>query len=240
VEHQFMVARIRCFLPRRKYRKITPYIRKKYTTLFHPLSIDQNLNNDQCGQMIQRIETNGFCLLNPTYNMDVEHLKRFSSQFGIIQKHARGDSGVVNIISKETHTSPLTHSNPVHGDEEFLLHTDGSYIEGLAYEAQTQTLMRIIPPKIVILHCTKRANEGGETTLLDAKKLLEDICEQESIEFISTLFKQGSIAVWRGQHIVTGSSYFVRHDNGNYEIRYHYDKDLYCPEWSVKVIEKII
>lgn len=146
--------------------------------------------------------------------------------FGKIQGHERSPhDGLVDVKS---HYSDPTDTQ-VNSKLPFFAHTDGHYLEGMAQ--QNDSVVRVTPPKIILLQCVKAAEEGGESFLVDARAILSNLREKRS-PLLKTLFHRRCTSICRNKHLITDVPVFEERPSGRFSIRFSYDQDLYAPSWA--------
>lgn len=173
-------------------------------------------------------EKKGYLILEPVCSDEMTLLKT-CSLFGRIQGHVRSSSGVVDVCSESEKREGQVVSNLT-----FFPHTDGAYLDGIA--KSKQGAFRIGPPKIIALQCIKPAVSGGDSLLVDGKKILASLIKSRP-ELISTLFSRNCMSLCRDHHLAMDQPVFKMLPTGNIAFRFSYDRDLYIPKWAAKNLE---
>jgi alpha-ketoglutarate-dependent taurine dioxygenase len=183
-------------------------------------SIKQLLQQEPLLQ--SRFRKFGYLILQaPT--ADRELLFNVARLFGKVQGHVR--SPLDGIVDVKSHFSDAA-DKQVNSKLPFFAHTDGHYLEGMAQ--QNNSVVRVVPPKIILLQCVQPAVEGGESFLVDAKAILLEMTKKRS-PLLKTLFQRPCMSICRGNHLIMDVPVFEKRPSGHFSIRFSYDNDLYAP-----------
>ncbi len=176
---------------------------------------------------------NGFVLIN-LKNASEKNLLEIAKLFGPIQRNRNTNfSGVTNVVSDNKAVS--AQNNQVVSSLEFLAHTDGAYLQGVASD-KGGTYVKVSPPKILLLECIKPSLRGGETILVDGKRALSKMLRTDP-EHIKALFDNECMNMLHGGVNAIHVPVFKRLRNGVYTIRYSYDSELHYSKRFTRPLE---
>lgn len=169
--------------------------------------------------IINSLQQEGFALLQKNNTP----LKLVSQLLGNIQGTPKSDvDGITKITSGTKYTNL---HNTIHFDDLFYPHTDGAYLNGLAYNQTMQKMQRIFPPKFVGLKAIEPTTEGGQTILIDGKEILEHLIAEKS-PLLPTLFQTGVTTFCHGPILCCDQPLFGRINDTKLALRYSCDKEF--------------
>ena len=161
----------------------------------------------------------------------MEVFRNIAGKFGLIQFHIKSDeNGVVgggDPINKDWQNF----KDDYHGElsSDFFPHTDGSFLNGMAYVDGVAT--KITPPKFVILQCISKPETGGDNFLVDGQKIYNDLLVNNA-DTLKILMTSGSVTYCRDDLLSIDCSVFEKVNDDKLRIRYRYDSTAFIPEWA--------
>ena len=179
----------------------------------------------QWGLVKRSFKERGFVRLQAG-DSKVGTLKHVGDLFGNAQKHVRNPiTGITDIIGESHPKGRKNHQ--VASNKEFLPHTDGTYLSGMA-RSEDGKYYRVGPPKFILLQCVKPSSDGGGTSILvDGQKILHSMIEKDPF-LLRSVFSP--ISILRGIHLIMDVPIFQQTSRGSYTLRFSYDSDLYMPK----------
>lgn len=127
----------------------------------------------------EALEKEGFWIY-ASGNTERYYVLDLADQFGTRQSHAKsnpdGSRNVTCFYSTQLGTSEQQYA--ANATDEFTLHTDGTFLEGIA-KTHDDKLILVSPPKIMLLQMVQPAAKGGASTILDAQPLLENALHKD-------------------------------------------------------------
>ena len=183
--------------------------------------------------------THGYAVID-AWDAEATTLREISGHFGRVQSHIRGDAnGVVGISTEavvsrewETFRSEYIGVNA----EEFLPHTDGSYLHGLA--CQDDKYVELFPPKMLVLQCCQNAAVGGGNVLIDGQRVYRDLAKEKP-QHLNALSRKGSVTYCRDDQIALDCAVFETLDDGTIMLRFRYDAAAYVAEWALDAFHAV-
>ena len=153
-------------------------------------------------------------------------LKHVGNLFGSAQKHVRNPiTGITDIIGESN--SKGRKDNQVASNKEFLPHTDGTYLSGMA-RSEDGKYYRVGPPRFILLQCVQSSSDGGGTSILvDGQKILHSMIEKDPF-LLPSVFSP--VSILRGNHLIMDVPIFKQTSRDSYVLRFSYDSDLYMPK----------
>ena len=204
-----------------------------------PISLDntEEIQETDLEIIDRHMSQNGFCLFNFEVN-DKRLLLDLAKNFGEIQLHIRADKKGIVGTTQYTDHSWKDHPQEYQGvsTRKFSPHTDGTFINGMYME--NNRFVKLGPPKYLILQCIKNSSQGGESIIVDGKKILEDLIHQNP-DILKILFKEGSANFCRDDQIALNQSIFSIKDDNSIRIRFRYDDKLFLPDWSYSQVKEL-
>lgn len=189
----------------------------------HRLISLEQLNNKDWKEVLNQakhlIETDGYCVIQAR-STERSVLLKLTEYFGKRQRHKFSDEwGIQGAITPADNTNVPIDQYLGATTEEFPLHTDGAYLQGIA-KTEDCRLLQISPPKLVFLQMVEMAEEGGASVLLDSQQVLEDALNCD-LDLVKVLLKP-CVAYSRDDQLAC-SSVFERISSETWRIRWRYD-----------------
>lgn len=161
-------------------------------------------------------------------------LRAIAERFGRVQSHIRADASGLVGISKDTIVNREWENfrSEYHGvsSEEFLPHTDGSYLHGLVY--RDGAYIQLLPPKMLLLQCWQQAATGGASILIDGQRVRRDMARRHP-RYLDILSTKGCVTYCRDDQIAMDSAVFQPLDDGTTMLRFRYDGTAYVADWAL-------
>jgi alpha-ketoglutarate-dependent taurine dioxygenase len=167
-------------------------------------------------------------------------LKEVSERFGSVQTHIRADAnGLVGIstetvVNREWEQYRSEYSGLT--TEEFLPHTDGSYLHGLVH--RDGHYIQLLPPKMLILQCWQSAVAGGASILIDVQRVYNDLAK-ENPAHLRILSTKGCVTYCRDDQIAIDRAVFEELNDGTIMLRFRYDAAAYLADWAVEAFHSL-
>lgn len=185
------------------------------------------------------LSTHGYAVIE-AWDAEAATLKEISEHFGRVQSHIRADaSGVVGISTEavvnrdwEEYRSEYIGVNA----EEFLPHTDGSYLHGLV--RQGDDYMELSPPKMLVLQCSQNAAVGGGNVLIDGQRVYRDLAT-ENPQYLEALSTKGCVAYCRDDQLALDCAVFEMLEEGAIMLRFRYDGAAYVANWALDAFHAV-
>jgi alpha-ketoglutarate-dependent taurine dioxygenase len=176
------------------------------------------------------LNENGYCVIKPQDN-SMEDFIKIAGKFGLIQFHTKSDKNGVVGGGESINNDWKNFKNDYHGElsSDFFPHTDGSFLNGLAYV--DGVAKKITPPKFVILQCISKPEIGGDNFLVDGQKIYNDLLTNQP-STLKILMTSGSVTYCRDDLLSMDCSVFEKIDDKKLRIRYRYDSTAFIPEWA--------
>lgn len=183
-------------------------------------------------KIIKSLELNGYALVE-AWDNSVETLKEISSFFGDLQSHVRADAeGIVEVRpgankSKDQNIDTKQYLGTSSGC--MRPHTDGSYLDGLCREGKN--IVRVGPPKLILLQCVVPSTSGGVNTLIDGQEVLQDLVRHDPFH-ARILLRDGALTFCRDDQIAMDFPMFQQVKSEIHQVRFRFDEMLYAQHWS--------
>ncbi len=174
------------------------------------------------------------------WDAETTTLRAIADRFGRVQSHIRADADGLVGISTETVVNrewePFRSEYHGVSSEEFLPHTDGSYLNGLVYNGSDYT--QLLPPKMLLLQCWQQAKAGGASILIDGNRVRRDLARRNPrcLEMLST---PGCVTYCRDDQIALDSAVFQRLDDDTIMLRFRYDNTAYVADWAFDAFDML-
>ncbi len=185
------------------------------------------------------VAAQGYAVIE-AWDAESETLKEIAESFGRVQWHVRaGADGLVG-IGTETAVNRYweAYRSEYMGvsNEEFLPHTDGSYLHGLV--RRDGHYLQLQPPKMLVLQCWQNAVVGGANILIDAQRVYGDMAQQNrhDLDILST---KGCVTYCRDDQIALDRAVFEDLDDGSTMLRFRYDATAFVAEWAVEAFHAL-
>jgi alpha-ketoglutarate-dependent taurine dioxygenase len=189
---------------------------------------------DLYDDIAKRVSDAGVAVID-TWDTEAATLKLVAERFGSVQTHILADAnGLVGIATDtivnrdwESYRSEYAGLST----EEFLPHTDGSYLHGLVHREDARYI-ELLPPKMLILQCWQCAETGGANILIDGQRVYEAL-GRESRSQLTKLSTKGCVTYCRDDQIAVDRAVFEELDDGSIMLRFRYDSTAYVADWSL-------
>ncbi|KAF0396424.1 carboxylate--amine ligase [Gigaspora margarita] len=156
---------------------------------------------------------------------------------GIIQSHIRSDyDGIVSELDSK-YSSWKNCKEKYQGiSKEVAIspHTDGTFLEGM-FPAKT-TMVKISPPKLLLIQPIEYDADGGEIILVDGKKVLESILAKRP-KLAKILMKPLCVAFCRDDHMSMNYPVYEHMQDDSIRIHFRYDQTTFAPYWSYEAVK---
>jgi alpha-ketoglutarate-dependent taurine dioxygenase len=187
----------------------------------------------------EHIAARGFAVIE-AWDAETTTLKEVSERFGNVQTHIRADANGLVGISTETmvnrewekYRSEYTGTS----SDEFLPHTDGSYLHGLV--CRDGRYIRLLPPKMLALQCWQSATVGGASVLIDVQQVYDDLANNNH-EYLRILSTKGCVTYCRDDQIALDRAVFEELQDGTIMLRFRYDSTAYLADWAVQAFHSL-
>lgn len=206
-------------------------------TVFHCPTRQRFL--DRYEDIADHVAAHGYAVLD-AWDSESSTLKEVSERFGRVQTHIRADAnGLVGIstetvVNREWEKYRSEYSGLT--TEEFLPHTDGSYLHGLVH--RDGRYIQLLPPKMLVLQCWQSAVEGGASILIDVQRIYDDLAK-ENPEHLRILSTKGCVTYCRDDQIAIDRAVFEELDDGTIMLRFRYDSAAYLADWAVEAFHSL-
>lgn len=180
-----------------------------------------------------QVASHGYVVVD-AWEAEPATLRTLAERFGRVQSHIRADANGLVGISKDAVVNNEWENfrSEYHGvsDEEFLPHTDGSYLHSLVFRDGAYT--QLLPPKMLLLQCWQQAASGGASILLDGQRVRQDMARRNPrcLEILST---RGCVTYCRDDQTAMDSAVFQSLDDGTVMLRFRYDGTAYVANWAL-------
>jgi Taurine catabolism dioxygenase TauD, TfdA family len=185
-------------------------------------------------EITQRLATNGYAIVE-AWDAGPDTLREVAESFGRIQTHIRADSNGLVGISPDTIVNRDWEKcrSEYHGvsTEEFLPHTDGSYLHGLV--RKDGRYIELLPPKMLLLQCWQAAENGGANVLIDGQRVFADLL-RDNPRHAKILSTKGSVTYCRDDQIAFDCAVFQPLSDGTTMLRFRYDGTAYVADWAAE------
>lgn len=178
------------------------------------------------------VASHGYAVVE-AWDTETATLRAIAERFGRVQSHIRADANGLVGISTDTIVNREweAYRSEYHGvsSEEFLPHTDGSYLNGLV--DHDGEYIQLLPPKMLLLQCWQQAAAGGASILIDGERVRRDLARRNP-RYLDILSTRGSVTYCRDNQIALDSAVFQRLDDGTVMLRFRYDGTAYVADWA--------
>ena len=189
---------------------------------------------DRYEDIADHVATHGYAVL---YAWDTESstLREVSEHFGSVQTHIHADAnGLVgisteNVVNREWEMLRSEYSDI--NSEEFLPHTDGSYLHGIVH--RDGHYIQLLPPKMLVLQCWQSAMAGSASILIDVQRVYSDLAK-DNPGHLRILSTKGCVTFCRDDLIAVDRAVFEELDDGTIMLRFRYDSSAYVADWAVE------
>lgn len=205
--------------------------------VFHCETNDKFL--DAYEQIADHLVAHGFATIE-AWNIEAATLRHISEHFGQVQTHVRADAnGIVGISTEPVVSREWENFRDEYvgvSADEFLPHTDGSYLHGLFRDADTY--VELFPPKMLILQCVQNASIGGSNVLIDGQRVYRDLASAHP-GYLEALSRKGCVTYCRDDQIALDCAVFEHLDNGTIMLRFRYDSAAYVADWALDAFHSL-
>jgi alpha-ketoglutarate-dependent taurine dioxygenase len=188
---------------------------------------------DTYDAIVEHLVTHGYAVID-AWDAEPATLVDISEHFGRVQSHVRADAnGVVGISADAVVDREWTSFRSEYigtSSEEFLPHTDGSYLHGLVRDAGTY--LELSPPKMLVLQCAQNASVGGSSVLIDAQRVYRDLAMAHP-RYLEALSRKGCVTYCRDDQIALNCAVFETLEDGMIMLRFRYDSAAYVADWAL-------
>jgi hypothetical protein len=194
---------------------------------------------DRYEDIADHVAAQGYAVLD-AWDTESSTLKEVSERFGSVQTHIRADAnGLVGIstetvVNREWEKYRSEYSGLT--SEEFLPHTDGSYLHGLVHRGEHY--IQLLPPKMLVLQCWQSAVAGGASILIDVQRVYDDLAK-ENPEHLGILSAKGCVTYCRDDQIAIDRAVFEELDDGTVMLRFRYDAAAYVADWAIEAFHSL-
>ncbi|MBS0518181.1 MAG: TauD/TfdA family dioxygenase [Proteobacteria bacterium] len=194
---------------------------------------------ERYGDIADQVAACGYAVVQ-AWDAEPDTLKDVCERFGRVQTHIRADANGLVGISTETvvnrdwekYRSEYSGIN----SEEFLPHTDGSYLHGLI--RRDDQYLQLLPPKMLVLQCWQSAAAGGASVLIDVQQVYEDLA-RENPEHLRVLSTKGCVTYCRDDQIALDRAVFEELQDGTIMLRFRYDSTAYVAAWASEAFHSL-
>lgn len=195
---------------------------------------------DRYEDIANHVAVHGYAVLD-AWDTESSTLKEVSERFGNVQTHIRADAnGLVGIstetiVNRDWENFRSEYSGIT--SEEFLPHTDGSYLHGLVHRGEGHYI-QLLPPKMLVLQCWQSAASGGANILIDGQRIYDDLAteNQRHLRILST---KGCVTYCRDDQIAVDRAVFEEMNDGTVMLRFRYDSTAYVADWAVEAFHSL-
>ena len=196
--------------------------------------------HERCQDIVRNVAADGFAIID-AWDTECATLKEVAGRFGHIQTHVRADAdGLVGIaadtmVNRDWENYRAEYTGV--GTEEFLPHTDGSYLNGLVRRDDGRYI-HLLPPKMLVLQCWQSAETGGASILIDGQRVY-DALSREKPRDLDILSTKGSVTYCRDDQVALDRAVFEALDDGNVMLRFRYDSTAYVADWALEAFHAL-
>jgi len=194
---------------------------------------------EQSDSIAEQLSRQGYAIVE-AWDAESATVTEVAERFGRVQTHIRADANGIVGISPD---SVVNHDweryrSEYHGvsTEEFLPHTDGSYLQGLVRHGDEY--IRLMPPRMLVLQCWQPATSGGASVLIDAQKVFDDLAvrDPQTLDILSTI---GCVSFCRDDQIALDCAVFQELHDGTVMLRFRYDSTVYVADWAREALDTL-
>jgi alpha-ketoglutarate-dependent taurine dioxygenase len=185
------------------------------------------------------VAAHGYAVVD-AWDTEPATLKEVSERFGSVQTHIRADAnGLVGIstetvVNREWEKYRSEYSGT--STDEFLPHTDGSYLHGLIH--RDGRYIQLLPPKMLALQCWQSAVTGGASILIDVQRVYDDLAK-ENAEHLRILSTKGCVTYCRDDQMAIDRAVFEELADGTVMLRFRYDSTAYVADWAIQAFHNL-
>lgn len=190
-------------------------------------------------KIAKHIAAHGYAIVE-AWDSECETLKEIAESLGRVQSHIRADANGLVGISTETIVNREweAYRSEYFGvsTDEFLPHTDGSYLHGLVH--RDGQYIQLLPPKMLVLQCWQSAVSGGASILIDGQHVHDDLARTNP-RHLKILSTKGCVTYCRDDQIAMDRAVFEELDDGTIMMRFRYDAAAYVADWAVEAFHDL-
>lgn len=190
-------------------------------------------------QIARHVSVHGYALIE-AWDAEQQTLKEVSQRFGQVQSHVRADANGLVGTSTDTVVNREWEKfrSEYHGvsAEEFLPHTDGSYLYGLLH--RDGKYIQLQPPGMLILQCWQKAPAGGANILIDGQQVFADLLVSRP-RYAEILSTRGCVTYCRDDQIAFDRTVFEKQEDGSVALRFRYDSTAYLADWGLEAFHAL-
>jgi alpha-ketoglutarate-dependent taurine dioxygenase len=194
-------------------------------------------------EVVSQVEQQGFSIFS-AWDAEAETIQKVARQFGKIMRHIRADEAGITTVAQDKswnqdsnqNLSVEKHEYQSYDAEEVLVHTDGTFIDGI--NIIDDQIVRVEPPYVVVFQCVTPAEAGGELILIDTQQILNDILI-ENPQLARILLTPGCISFCRDDQIALDFPVFQQRFDGSLRVRVNCDNKVFTPDWSYAAIQAL-
>ncbi len=187
----------------------------------------------------KHIAAHGYAVIQ-AWDTECATLKQIAESFGQVQSHIRADANGLVGISTETIVNREWEAYRTEyfgvSTDEFLPHTDGSYLHGMVY--RDGKYVQLLPPKMLVLQCWQSAVSGGASILIDGQRVYDDLAVNNP-RHLKILSTKGCVTYCRDDQIAMDRAVFEELDDGTIMMRFRYDSAAYVADWAVEAFHDL-
>lgn len=193
----------------------------------------------QSDLIAKELSRRGYAIVE-AWDAECATVTEVAERFGRVQSHIRADANGIVGISPDTVVNHEweTFRSEYHGvsSEEFLPHTDGSYLQGLV--RQGDDYIRLMPPQMLVLQCWHQASSGGASVLIDVQQIFDNMAERDP-QLLDVLSTKGCVSYCRDDQIALDCAIFQELDDGTIMLRFRYDSTAYVADWAREAFDTL-
>ncbi len=189
-------------------------------TLFNKYFVDITSHNYE-EEIYRKLDEFGVVTFNHMNSR--QQLINFGEKFGSIFMHRDADEDGITIVNDRGYNEIIAGYEGL-SNEALTLHTDRSGEKS--------------PPELMFFVCRKQAQIGGESFLVDSKKVLDYMSKELPVEF-DQLMKDRTVIFGGSEELYCGSI-INRLSNDNYAIRFRFDELGYFSSDSHNAVEQLL
>lgn len=144
-----------------------------------------------------RLSQDGYCVIAAEGNA-IDDIFNLTRACGQIQNHELADASGITEIHHQTGSENAGFYRAIDATP-LRPHTDGTHLDTV-FVGETESYL-VGPPKIVILQTVRKADQGGDTTLIDVQRIARDIvrfqphCLEELTQSVCSYFRKNNKAL---------------------------------------------
>jgi len=175
-------------------------------------------------EIYSELEARGFAIVK-AWDSSETTLLQVASFFGRVQGHPKADEqGIVTVTPEKMENDPSRFERNVSKTSaEFLLHTDGSFLNGICPVGDKH--YRLGPPSVFLLQCVRPATSGGESVIVDTEEVLKALLvEQPNLAALAQT--RGLLHFFGGDQSALDFPLFEKIHPTTFRVRFRWDLAL--------------